>query len=465
LIAPKCVEFYTANWEAIGTKRQRHEEITNHTGIPILSLLKTKLENISAAERLSWMANRTTTREEDMAYALLGLFDVHMPLLYGEGGRNAFMRLQLDILWKTNDLTILLYATDIRTQSSILAESPTLFTRFQAVYLDEQLRTRDVWNDYGKVLSRDTLVPNRTLPLEVETATVDRNGLKLGHQIVFKIERLHAPYFKETKEWAQQHNITHCVTLPITYRDHQVGLLVRAKESDITGVYTLAHDSLCLLSVETVGAAMKTIRLEDVVRPVRITHRTQKYRTRQTYLSSTELSLLLWSPPGYETHIFGKNEGPQSWREIGRRNNSVITRFNMSHFVSNNRIDFSLYRYSETIEDQIHFLLSLSFLKWSPGCDGDLQVIEAPVYWCDDMYTGHNDAYPIATPDSEDPKDRQTITLRSGECYSIQLKRRASPNSRGATAFGIQIVAMPQEVIQRQLKVMLDHNLRSSQTK
>jgi len=55
---------------------------------------------------MSWAAMRQTTRIEDMAYCLLGLFDVHMPLLYGEG-RKAFRRRQEKILKKTDDLSLL----------------------------------------------------------------------------------------------------------------------------------------------------------------------------------------------------------------------------------------------------------------------------------------------------------------------------------------------------------------------
>ena len=55
---------------------------------------------------MSWAAMRQTTHIEDMAYCLLGLFDVHMPLLDGEG-RKAFRRLQEKILKKTDDLSLL----------------------------------------------------------------------------------------------------------------------------------------------------------------------------------------------------------------------------------------------------------------------------------------------------------------------------------------------------------------------
>lgn len=59
---------------------------------------------------MSWAASRKTTREEDTAYCLLGIFDIHMPLLYGEGGYKAFYRLQEEIWRRTEDITLLLWA-------------------------------------------------------------------------------------------------------------------------------------------------------------------------------------------------------------------------------------------------------------------------------------------------------------------------------------------------------------------
>jgi hypothetical protein len=52
-------------------------------------------------------ANRETTRPEDLAYSLLGLFGVNMPILYGEGERNAFFRLQVMIFQSFSDHSIL----------------------------------------------------------------------------------------------------------------------------------------------------------------------------------------------------------------------------------------------------------------------------------------------------------------------------------------------------------------------
>ncbi|KAK1969236.1 HET-domain-containing protein [Colletotrichum sublineola] len=111
LIAPRLVEFYDQEWNEIGTKLSVGDLIHQTTGIRrvVLSGLF-PLALASVAERMSWASTRKTSRLEDMAYCLLGIFDIHMPLLYGEGSR-AFNRLQQEILRTTEDLSILLWAS------------------------------------------------------------------------------------------------------------------------------------------------------------------------------------------------------------------------------------------------------------------------------------------------------------------------------------------------------------------
>ena len=106
LIAPRSVEFYARDWTDLGTKSSRQDEISIITGIDVRILDGEDLAICNVAERLSWAATRTTTRIEDAAYCLLGLFQVHMPLLYGEGER-ALIRLQEEILKTTEDYTLL----------------------------------------------------------------------------------------------------------------------------------------------------------------------------------------------------------------------------------------------------------------------------------------------------------------------------------------------------------------------
>ena len=94
LIAPTPVKFFTENWEFLGDKKSLERHICEITRIPSRALRGGSLAEFSATERMSWADTRHTTRDEDMAYSLLGVFDVHMPLIYGEGRANAIGRLR-----------------------------------------------------------------------------------------------------------------------------------------------------------------------------------------------------------------------------------------------------------------------------------------------------------------------------------------------------------------------------------
>jgi hypothetical protein len=89
------------------------------------------LARFSVAQKMKWASNRSTTREEDVAYCLMGLFDVNMPLLYGEGTR-AFFRLQKAILEMRSDHSILAFRfnwpnLDGGDRPRFLAPDPTAF--------------------------------------------------------------------------------------------------------------------------------------------------------------------------------------------------------------------------------------------------------------------------------------------------------------------------------------------------
>lgn len=129
LIAPEYVEFYAADWSPLCTKSERYKEIAEITHIdPDILVHNQQVGVFSAAERLSWAAHRTATREEDVAYSLLGLFQVNMPMLYGEGGQRAFVRLQEAIYSSTLDHTLFLFRYSLhKTDLPLLADSPTRF--------------------------------------------------------------------------------------------------------------------------------------------------------------------------------------------------------------------------------------------------------------------------------------------------------------------------------------------------
>lgn len=75
---------------------------------------------------MSWMAGRQTTRKEDEAYCLLGVFNINMPLLYGEGGK-AFTRLQAEIIRESSDESLFAWNFRARADRRLLAASPADF--------------------------------------------------------------------------------------------------------------------------------------------------------------------------------------------------------------------------------------------------------------------------------------------------------------------------------------------------
>ncbi|KAH7309122.1 heterokaryon incompatibility protein-domain-containing protein [Stachybotrys elegans] len=126
LIAPATVEFYAEDWSEIGTKRSLKTQLAEITGIDIRVLDGASPSICNVAERMSWAAQRSTTRVEDSAYCLLGLFDVNMPLIYGEGSK-ALYRLQQEILNATDDDTLL--AWGFGNENSVIF-SPSRVFRF-----------------------------------------------------------------------------------------------------------------------------------------------------------------------------------------------------------------------------------------------------------------------------------------------------------------------------------------------
>lgn len=106
LLFPPNVLFLDREWEAFGSKIDLAVALEEITRIPAQVLrLEVRLESISIAGRMSWAAGRQTTRVEDEAYCLLGIFSITMSARYGEG-RNAFQRLQEEIMKQYLDTTL-----------------------------------------------------------------------------------------------------------------------------------------------------------------------------------------------------------------------------------------------------------------------------------------------------------------------------------------------------------------------
>ncbi|KAK3358656.1 hypothetical protein B0T24DRAFT_660749 [Lasiosphaeria ovina] len=129
LLAPGKVEFYDKHWNLVGTKLDMCDDLVRITSIPAEVIKGIEpLDEFSVAQRMSWAARRQTTRLEDRAYSLLGVFDIHMPLIYGEGVQ-AFRRLQEEIIKRVFDMSIFSWEPDDNLDGvcSPLATSPDAF--------------------------------------------------------------------------------------------------------------------------------------------------------------------------------------------------------------------------------------------------------------------------------------------------------------------------------------------------
>lgn len=140
LMAPPDVLFLSSDWSLIGRKQEEHMrrllwQITR-VDTSVLEVGLGVLDLISVARSMSWAARRSTTRVEDRAYSLMGIFGVNMPIIYGEGER-AFFRLQMEILQRSPDQTIFVWClpiSDLPDRHTILAQSPSAFAHSDDVW-------------------------------------------------------------------------------------------------------------------------------------------------------------------------------------------------------------------------------------------------------------------------------------------------------------------------------------------
>ncbi len=128
LIAPRKVVFYDACWNEIGPLEQLYRDVAQVTKIDEKWLAPPGIRSrrASIATRMSWASRRETSEEEDLAYCLLGLFNVNMPLIYGEGARKAFYRLQTEIMKISDDESLFAW-TSKQGGSGLLAAQPSYF--------------------------------------------------------------------------------------------------------------------------------------------------------------------------------------------------------------------------------------------------------------------------------------------------------------------------------------------------
>ncbi|RDW70114.1 hypothetical protein BP5796_08511 [Coleophoma crateriformis] len=94
---PDSILFFSYERDLIGDKRILEQEISEITRIPITALRGTPLSQFEVNDRSLWAKDRQTKRKEDEVYSLFGIFDIQLPLHYGEGRDKAFTRLREEI--------------------------------------------------------------------------------------------------------------------------------------------------------------------------------------------------------------------------------------------------------------------------------------------------------------------------------------------------------------------------------
>lgn len=188
LLAPNNLEFFNYEFESIGTKVQLCRIVSEVTGIALQYLNgQSRFNTASIATRMSWASQRETTRLEDQAYSLLGIFGVHMPLLYGEG-QMAFHRLQKEIIASSNDESTFAWIREDANDDKphgMLAESPRDFRHCAHVRPTEKAsdgRTPFSWRSggleflQGYTNSRVYIKYQGLVALACKRRFVDRNG-------------------------------------------------------------------------------------------------------------------------------------------------------------------------------------------------------------------------------------------------------------------------------------------------
>ncbi|KAF2189356.1 hypothetical protein K469DRAFT_626298 [Zopfia rhizophila CBS 207.26] len=121
LIAPASVEFFSVEGKLLGDKKSLERQIHEITGISLQALQGGLLSQFDFVERMSWAKKRETTIEEDAVYCLLGIFDIHMPLIYGEGRKKALVRLERE------------FRQSFKPPSLILKGETSLVQKFETV--------------------------------------------------------------------------------------------------------------------------------------------------------------------------------------------------------------------------------------------------------------------------------------------------------------------------------------------
>lgn len=185
MLAPVEVYFCDSQWRHLGTRTSLSNELSSASGVPAEFLRDEGRDRIhwtSVAKRMSWASKRKTTRPEDVAYCLFGLFNVNLPLLYGEG-TYSFIRLQEEIIRRFDDETILAWKSKpyVSYATGILASSPA---RFELCGGIDQAHTGSTRKKF-RVTNRG--VEMKASLLRLRDYGFNADGEPIGHKLFLEI--------------------------------------------------------------------------------------------------------------------------------------------------------------------------------------------------------------------------------------------------------------------------------------
>ena len=200
LIAPRNMVFYGRGWSQLGTKETLQHMLSEITGVDeeVLELMEYMFD-LPAGRRMSWAARRETTREEDMAYCLLGIFNVNIPLLYGEGDR-AFVRLQEEIVRRHNDVSLFAWRQEepVPLYRGLFAQFPSEFAH--CAHLVARTTTDGFFSGSRLAMTDDGLAitprspskeekERKKISMLLQRDLPEVHGLELSHVFDFSAER------------------------------------------------------------------------------------------------------------------------------------------------------------------------------------------------------------------------------------------------------------------------------------
>jgi hypothetical protein len=216
LLAPSQIKFYGANWKPLiqGSTNDRDnrdsqvimEKISTLTDIDMDDLKSFTPGIDRVPEKMLWASRRRTTRIEDIAYCLIGIFDISIMIAYGEGKR-AFFRLMEEIIKRYGKWDVFLWSGRCSRYNAALPDTPHSYaagcikTLRNAV---EQAPSYEI-GDRRFVLTNHGL-EIRVLLLAVEVEDIseelpDSRCLSLRHDY-FKVKARHIGPKPHDRTWA-----------------------------------------------------------------------------------------------------------------------------------------------------------------------------------------------------------------------------------------------------------------------